>query len=165
MVKFLWIYGDGKRRCTLRAVWAILCENTIIDQRSNNVSLIEVIDELTIPAPAPEPMTETKGEPRKFFDADLVVLWARSKLDLPEKAQMRSKIVAPNGGEARSGESEVDLTENIRLRSIGRIAGLPPFTQAGEYRIKIEAKESDSEWQEVFELPLWVSVQTDTPSE
>ena len=84
---------------------------------------------------------------------------------LPEKAQARSRIIAPNGGEARSGEVEIDLTDIIRARAIGRVTGFPPFTQVGEYTIKIETKAQDSEWQEVFELPLWVNIQTDTASD
>ena len=149
----------------MRAIWAILCQNTIIDQRSNNVSLIEVIDELAAPAPPPDLMTETIEEPSILFDANLVVLWARSDLDIPEKAQARSRIIAPNGGEARSGEVEIDLTDIMRARAIGRITTFPPFTQVGEYTIKIETKSNDAEWQQVFELPLWVNVQTDAPSE
>ena len=149
----------------MRAVWAILCQNTIIDQRSNNISLIEVIDELTVPAPPPELVTEANGELGMLFDGNLVILWARSDLGTPEKAQVRSRIIAPNGGEARTGEVEVDLTEIVRARAIGRIAELPLFTQVGEYTIKIETKAHDSEWREVFELPLWVNVQADAPSE
>ena len=149
----------------MRAIWAILCRNTIIDQRSNNISLIEVIDELTVPAPPPELMAETDGELSMLFDGDLVILCTRSDLDTPEKAQVRSTIIAPNGGEARTGEVEIDLTDIVHARAIGHIAELPPLTQGGEYTIKIETKVHDSEWQEVFELPLWVNIQTDAASE
>ena len=149
----------------MRAIWAILCQNTIIDQRSNNISLIEVIEELTVPVPPPELMTEGDGELSMLVDGNLVILWTRSDLNVPEKAQTRSRIISPNGGEAQSGDFEIDLTEIVRARVIGRIAELPPLTQTGEYTIKIETKVDDSEWQEEFELPLWVNVQTDGPSD
>ena len=147
-------------------VWAILCRNAIIDQRSNNVSLIEVIDEITIPVQIPESITNASDQPVMVTDASLVILCARSDFNVPEKSLMRQRIVAPDGDEARTNENEIDLTDDVRLRAIGHIAGFPPLiTQDGEFTIKIEVKAPDSDWQEMFELPLWVTVQTDTLSD
>lgn len=161
MVEFL----SGKRRQILRAIWAILCKNTIIDQRSNNISLIEVIDEISLPAPAPESVTETSGQPAVGFDASLVILWARSDPDMPEKAQVRNSVVTPKGFQTQSTENEIDLTDALRVRSIGQIARFPLLSQDGEHTLKIEMKAADTDWQEAFELPLWVNIQTDSPLE
>ena len=153
-----------RRRPILRAIWAILCKDAIVDKRSNNISLIQVLDEFMIPAPPPEPVTDTDRNQGILFDANLVVLWTRSDLNTPERAQMRSKIVAPNGSAAESVVIDIDLTDIItRARSIGHIAVLPHFTQEGEYVIRIEMKSPDSDWEEAFELPLWVNIQQDTP--
>ena len=149
----------------MKAIWAILCKNVIVDQQSNNVSLIEVIDEFTIPVPPPVNLPEIDGEPGILLDVSLVVLWARSHRDTPEKAQSRTSIVTPDGTEARSLENEVDLTEAIRARAIGRIVGFPhPLNHGGEYLFRIELKVPGSDWKEELELPLWVNVQKDTTS-
>ena len=150
----------------MKVIWAILCRNAITDQQSNNISLIEVIDEITIPAPPPANVPETSEDSGIALDASLVMLFARSHQDSPEVAQSRLRIVAPNGTQIQSVEQEIDLTEIPRARAIGRLIGLPTvLPQDGEYLLKIEAKAPDSDWEEGFELPLWINLQEDTPSE
>ena len=164
MVKVFRNCGSGKKRRILKVIWAILCDKAIINQQSNNVSLIEILDEITLVAPAPEPVTETSEEPNIFIDASLVASWARSDFNMPEKAQTRTRIVTSGGEGLLSNELEIDLTDDMRIRTIGLIGRIPFLTQDGEYTIKIEAKAPDSDWLEMFELPLWVNTQTDTPS-
>ena len=43
----------------MKVLWALLCKNVITDQDTNNISLIEVVDELTIPAPPPQSASTT----------------------------------------------------------------------------------------------------------
>ena len=146
----------------MKVIWALLCEKTIVDQESNNLSLIEVIDELIVPAPLPQGVHGSGAEGSSILDLRLVVLWERSDPLRPEKGQARIRIIAPNASESSVAEHEVDLMESPRMRAIGHLLGSPmPFTQEGQYFVKIEAKTADSDWQELFELPLQVSVQTD----
>ena len=148
----------------MNVIWAILCQNVIVSQQSNNISLIEVIDELTVPVPPPQTLGESDEEFSATLDFRLTVFWARSDHRIPERGQSRVKLVAPDGRESTPVEQEIDLTQFPRMRSIGRMIGSPlPLTQEGQYRFIIEVKTPDSDWQEVSELPLWVAIQTDNP--
>ena len=48
------------------------------------------------------------------------------------------------------------------MRSIGRLTELPLLpTSEGQYVFKVELKELDGDWEEAFELPLWINIQSD----
>ena len=149
----------------MKVIWALLCENVITNQQTNNVSLIEVVDQLTVPAPPPGNVAKQDEKFDTFLNMRLVVLWARSDRDVPERGQARVRIIAPDGKEAQSTEHQVDLSEVPRSRAIGRIVGFPfPLTDEGEHLFRVEKRTSDSSWRKEFELPLWVQIQTDSPA-
>ena len=51
------------------------------------------------------------------------------------------------------------------MRGDGHLLELPfPFTEEGIYYFNIQAKTADSDWKEVYELPLWVNVYDEFPS-
>ena len=148
----------------MKVIWAILCQNAIVAQESNNVSLIEVIDELTVPAPPPRRPNEPTDEIGLLLDARLVILWSRDDINAPETGISRTRLVAPDGRESLSPEIEIDLTHFPRSRSIGRLGAFPfPPTHEGEHLFKIEVKTSANKWVQVAELPLLIQVQSDAP--
>ena len=149
----------------MKVLWALLCGNVITDQRTNNVSLIEIIEQITVPAPPPGSVAEVDGQSGTLFNMRIVVLWARSDRDVPEKGQARVRMIAPDGKESQSMEHEVDLIKLPRVRAIGHIVGFPfPLTHEGEHFFRVEKQTADSTWKTVFELPVWVQIQTDSPS-
>jgi len=143
----------------MNVLWALLCETVIIDQQTNRVSIIGVIDEINVPAPPPEGPSETGESPITAANMRLIALWSRSDHSVPESSQARMRIVAPNGDEWRSEEHEVDLTDAPLARTIGHITGLPPLARDGMHLFKLESQVSDATWTEKFELPLSVQVQ------
>ena len=146
----------------MRVIWALLCKNTIVDRDTNNVSLINVVDELTVPASPPQGPPGAVFESIVLLDLSMAILWVRSSPDVPESGEARVKVVAPDDSISLSPQLEVDLTQRPRVRALGHMLNSPfPSWQEGEYRFKIEAKTNDLDWQEMFELPLWVKVQTD----
>ena len=150
----------------MKVIWAILCQNAIVAQESNNVSLIEVIDELTVPAPPPRRSQESTEEIGLLFDARLVILWSRDDLGTPESGTSRTRLVDPDGRESLSPEIEIDLTNFLRSRSIGRFGAFPfSPTREGEHLFKIEVRTPASEWVQVAELPLLIQIQSDRPPE
>lgn len=150
----------------MKVVWAILCKDTIVNRDTNNMTLVEVIEELNVVASPPQ---EPSGPELGFstvLDLHLVSLWVRTAPSVPEKGQARFKAVTPSGREVASAEAEVDLTEGPRLRADGHLLESPfPFSDDGIYLFKIEARTAESDWEEVYELPLWVQIQGDNSSE
>ena len=148
----------------MKVIWALLCETTITDRDTNNVSLINVVDEITVPASPPQEPTEADSEEIALLGVGLrmVILCVRSNPEIPESGEMRIKVVAPDETARISVQLEVDLTQSQRLRGTGHLLEVPFLSwQEGQYLFKIETKTEGLDWQEMFELPLWVKVQTD----
>ncbi len=147
----------------MKVIWAVLCEKSLTDSETNNVSLINVIEEVTVPAQPPIKLSDL-GLPEGIVPTvlELVVLWVRSNLDEPEHGQGRVQIAIPNSYDASTQQFEVDLTHFLRLRSRIKLTGIPAGGE-GIYLFKIAGKTASSDWTEMFELPLRLAFQTQDP--
>lgn len=144
----------------MRVIWAVLCERSITDKDTNNLSLINIVEEMTVTPQPPQTVSEQGVEESTetaiaIGNFELVVLWVRSDVDVPERGYGRIRIISPDTTEAASHEgNEVDLTQYLRLRSRTRFANFP-MRGPGVYLIKIDGRATtSSEWTEKFELPL-----------
>ena len=148
----------------MKVIWALLCEKAIIDRETNNASFINVVEEIIVPASPPQMPPGSEIEPIVVLDLHMAILWARSNPVVRESGEARVRLIAPDETASISAELIVDLTESQRLRGIGHLVESPfPISQEGQYLFKVEAQTADLDWQEMFELPLWVKVQTDDP--
>ena len=146
----------------MKVIWAIFSENAIVDRRSNNLSLIEVIEELTVPAPPPLEAAQPREQPQIPFDFFLSILFERTDLGTGEAGRYRVTMVGPNGIKSEPREHEIDLMDFSRSRSIGRMGVSPlPLTVEGQYSFKIDVMSAEADWQEGFELPLTINIQRD----
>lgn len=140
----------------MKVIWAVLCQNSVIDRATNAISLFNVIEEIhAAPQPPQEPLmpgTVGKGASIVF---QLVTLWVRSNQDAPERGRGRLRLVLPGGESSITGEHEIDLTKFLRLRHITQITTLP-IRNEGIYKFVVEGKESNGRWSARFEVPLRV---------
>jgi hypothetical protein len=140
----------------IQHVWTLPCRVAITDQNTNNVSLVEVLEEIAV-----APLEASPDPARPKFPAvfDVVSLWARANPDEPATGQGRVRLVSPRGETLIEQAVEVDLREVRRLRSVGRIMGLP-LRGAGTYHFRIDVRPNpDAAWTEVGRVPLEVSVE------
>ena len=142
----------------MKVVWAILCERVVIDTETNNLSLINVVEEVHVPAQPPGSLPEAVSKNLVPGLLELVVLWARSDAEIPERGLGRVRIVTPAVGETIANDFDVDLSRFLRLRSRLKLPGLPPGGE-GTYLFKIGGKPAGGEWTELFELPLRMVLQ------
>jgi hypothetical protein len=145
----------------LKVIWAILCQSSAVDLDSNLVSLFNVVEELTLPAPPPQ-TPQGQQLPAGLTLAPLfqiVVLWTRSDPEVPEHSKGRLRILLPGGGEATAPEFEVDLTQNPRARHRINLASLPVSRAEGIHRFVIDGMTGTLGWTEMFEVPLSVVFQ------
>jgi len=131
----------------IRHVWTVACIHAVVDQESNLLSLLDVIEQITIPGtPAPN---KAIG-----ITLDLTSLWVREDPDVPEQGHARVRFVSPSGNELKSIQTNVDLSEHERLRSRGRFVGLPA-PEAGRFTFRVDlANEGTEEWNEVALIPI-----------
>jgi hypothetical protein len=125
-----------------------------VDRETNNASLIQVLEELSIPAVLPQP-PELGLIPAIF---DLVTLWGRENEDQAEVGFGRMSLVAPGGAILVQQEYEIDLRNSRRFRAVGRVLGFPAQS-TGRYYFRIERRHTiDEPWVEVASVPVWVNM-------
>jgi hypothetical protein len=130
-------------------VWTVVCTNAVIDQLSNNVSLHNIIEQVTI-----------RGEPKSDGALDMplyiMTLWTRSDFEVPAQGHARVAILSPSGVVGDPFEYEIDWSANKRQRV--RLA-LPrtPIHEPGHHAFIVEFRnEGETEWRQVAASPLEV---------
>jgi hypothetical protein len=141
----------------MKVLWALLCQSVVVDKTTNNVSLFNVIEEVSIPILSKSPTTMTEipldAVPALF---NFVILFARTDPEVAEVGRARIKTSGPGATSNTSQEFEVDLTQFRRSRSILRVPGLPVAAE-GDMIFQIEGKDERSNWGEQFRLPIRVA--------
>jgi|SRR5271157_212399 len=147
----------------IQHIWTIPCRLSLIAQGSNNVTLVEILEEITIPEFPVEPGQAHGLVPAVF---DVVSLWNREHPDRPESGFGRISLLSPDGAELLHNEFPVDLTQGARARWIGRFVGIP-MIPAGQSVLRVERRAiAEDAWQEVGRLPILINrMQPQNPPE
>ena len=128
-------------------VWTVICSRVVVDKESNNLSIQNVLERVTIHG---EPMPDTLL-PMPF---DLVTMWTRVAPDIPARGIVRMQMQFPSGKVYESHEAEVNVLEHLYFRFKIHFAGLP-MAEAGRHLFVVELKNEDTdEWQRVAAVPL-----------
>lgn len=133
-------------------VWSVLCGQAIVDERSNNVSLINVLETVTFVGPAPP----ADGDVRLPFEAELVSVWTRSDPDIAAYGQAKLLIQTPSGKQREGPLVEIDLSDQLVFKTIGVVA--LPFSELGLYYFIVQLQHKD-EWVQVSKIPLLVHLE------
>jgi len=137
----------------IQHIWTLACRIGITGRESNNVSLIEVLEEIVLPPMEARP-GETPGMVPAFFE--IVTLWAREDENQPERATGRLSLISPQGETVFGQEYEIDLSQFQRIRNTTRLFGFP-MVGAGKYYFRSERRTNvDAPWEEVGGTPLWI---------
>jgi hypothetical protein len=130
-----------------KLAWVVVSQRAIIDGPSNNLSLIDLLEEVTLP-PLPSGIDPKMISviPLRLY---VVGLWYRENLTKPETIDTRLVILAPNGKEVGNSAMRIDLRQHARVRSLVQMAGMP-FAGVGMYRF-ITKRRSGKRWQIINE--------------
>jgi hypothetical protein len=140
----------------IQHIWTVPCRLYIVDQQTNNVSLLDVLEELTLSPHAVDPGT---GHPRYPAVFNVVSLWARQNPAQPEVGKTRLCLLSPAGDSLMEITAEVSLQEFRRLRHSWRIMGFP-LAGTGRYHFRVERRaDADADWEEVARVPLDIDVE------
>ena len=139
----------------------MLCLRSILDSDTNNLSLIDLFEEVTLGMLAKTDVEKALAEDKPILvplPSEIVTLWIRGTEDQPERARARILLEPPSGKTIASVEYDVDLSKFNRLRSRSKSPGLP-FVGAGKYIFHVQFRsETDENWKDVARLPLVVKV-------
>lgn len=136
-------------------IWSVLCYKGCLDQYTNQVSLLDVIENISLRPTGPAP----SGNVHIPIQMNLVSLWMRSDLNSPETFETRIIVKAPDGFEHPSNELVADLQTHTRIRTFRRFEILP-YRGPGLYEFIVEYRGTASDaWNSVVAVPLDVRVE------
>ena len=130
-------------------IWTVICSQAIIDQRSRNVSIHNVVEQLNINSmPEPDFVLNIRLEAVSF--------WVRTAPDISVRGHSRLSFLTPSSDSVGSFESEIDLSEFERGRTIIHFDQLP-IQSPGRHYFQIELRsEGETEWNRVAAIPLMI---------
>lgn len=139
-------------------LWSILCTASSVDNKNNNVSLFNVIEQVQV---TKDPLAKKSGpkQDRIFVPMrlELVTLWEKIRSDENAAGTVEVHFEDPSGELLQKFRYELSMPKN-RLRNLTAIDGFF-VTQEGRYVFKVKAKSSNEDaFQDVGEVPLQVGI-------
>jgi hypothetical protein len=128
-------------------IWSVLCESSIIDKESNNISLQTVREQITVHSePIPGGIVPVHME--------LVSFWCRSIPDEPAVDNARLTLLKPSGEPISTTNIVINLTEADRSRNRIIFDGFPA-EEPGRYIFLVE-QSVNNDWKQVARVPFSV---------
>jgi hypothetical protein len=139
----------------IQHIWTVPCRVGIVDQNTNNVSLIDVLEEITVSELPMQPGVIPAQMPSIL---DVVSLWGRENPDQPEAGWGRLSLISPQGESLVQQPGEVDLRQFRRVRAFNKFIGLP-LRGPGRYYFHVERRPDEAaEWELVARVPLDITI-------
>jgi hypothetical protein len=123
-----------------KLMYAFPCARVIIDQATNLISFIDVLDGVVVPVFP--------------FVAPAMCIGAIWETEGDKRIEMRARILAPDGGQVvEAAATSLDLKpEHKRARTVVVASGFV-FPAPGKYQITVELKRS-GKWVEASRIPI-----------
>jgi hypothetical protein len=143
-------------------LWTILCSKVTEDRTTNNLSIIDIIEEIGLSTSDPDiDVTKLPGPVVVPISCTVVSNFVRSDRNVGEKTSAKIRFVGPTGGPPLfEAAVEVDLTTFLRRRCLVSLQGLP-LEKSGPHRIEVQLETTANEFATVMELPIEVSISKD----
>ena len=130
-------------------VWTVICSRAVIDRYTNNVSIHDVLEIVTI---------KDQLEPNTILPLafEVLTLWARTDFAIPARGKQRLTVYSPSGEKIKEHKFDLDLTGNFRrFRTRASFSGLL-ISEPGRYVFHVELQDHAEEWHQVAAVPLEV---------
>src|ERR1700690_2432931 len=116
----------------LQLEWTVLAQSYSIDRDRGNVSVFNILDELTLPKETPSHDPSAPGAVN--LACVVVQSWLRDTKDDPEElVEPRMRIEDPSGATLGESKSQLLFRQSRRARNVTSILMLP-FTVPGGYQ-------------------------------
>lgn len=140
-------------------VWSVLCARSVTDNRTNTVSLFNVLEQIQIAS------VQGVLAPGLLPAAiELVSLWTRSEPGQPARGSGRIEVVLPDGSVAVEQAFDVDLSGFERLRTQAALSAIP-IVGPGRYVFRISKQlQGEEDWVEVARIPLQIDIISAPPT-
>ena len=133
-------------------VFCALCHKAVTDQDSNQLSLLDVVEQVQV-----EVREKLIGGGLVPMPAQLATFWTRSDYNVPEKIHARLRLLGPSNALVGSAAFEVDLEAKPNYRAVLKLQGLP-VSDSGRFWFLVESENADDTWSERGRFPLDVTI-------
>jgi hypothetical protein len=133
-------------------IWAVLCDRTYRDERTNNMALT-VLEQIVLPPDAP---TTIEGDPELLpLENRMVTFWHST--DVNATVSARIILTNPAGrGTAMAPDLKVEFGGKHRVRAVFVADGFP-YSGIGTYWFELQQLEADA-WRTVARVPFEVAL-------
>jgi hypothetical protein len=131
-------------------VWTIVCSSAVVDQVTNNISIFNVLENISV---------RTDPLPDGWIKMDFIVVsfLERQDVNKPAKGKIKLSFIPPSNEVLEAFESDVDLTEFTFARGLVRFDRLP-LRESGRHYFKVELQiAGEEEWRNVEMIPILVN--------
>ena len=142
----------------IKHIWSILCRKSIVDNETNNISINDVFEQLSVDLKVKKDDVDKLKLINIPIEFEVVSMWVKNdKTNL--KGNLNVEILNPKGAVVKNFEQPLEMPETMkRLRSRLRIMGLV-VEQPGDYIFKISFKEEGQKlYKAVAEIPLEINL-------
>jgi len=129
----------------MKHIWTVLCNKSILDKYSNNITLVNVLETLNIEGSIDDLTKVSKSKKGNIFPYNLsiVSLWAREDEKGDVNFIFKLEIEDPEGEIIAENEREVPLnSQHKRTRTRINMNGIK-ITSPGDYIFRISKKIND----------------------
>lgn len=139
-----------------KLVWAVFCQHAIVDRVTNNVSVINQLDMLSMQRPPQLPSVSARNaKGRKVrtlaaFPCTVVTVWEREKPTVSEGAEFAVDFLGPKREPLGKFGAFLDLRKTRRGRHIATVPGIP-LVGEGTYHFVLKCRHG-VKWRRVGEL-------------
>jgi len=144
----------------LTHAWSVLCERVIIDSETNNVSLINIYERITLPNSAIDQIPPDAKGGRFDFSFCLMSMWTR-EIEKHVYGFYRARLISPEGDSIRTTEEErIEIEPPMRRLRTKLVNEDMVFTSPGIYHFQIQFKDAEKRkrWKAVANVPLEIFV-------
>lgn len=149
-----------KKNKSIEHVWSIICSSSILDSETNNLTLSNLIEKITIDIPEDElkKIKEAKSE-GILFPMNFEVVSRFRKIDKDKDVPPFSYQIVMQNPEGKtmlsSNEQQINFPKGIYNMRVRTRLNQLPIQKTGDYFISIQTKDSGSDkFEEVYLIPL-----------
>lgn len=130
-------------------IWTVFCSNSVIDKDSNNVSIQDILEQITVPF-------KPEKDAALAIKCHLITMWGRTDFDKPINGFSRITYVSPSGKELLELLGRIELDKKVRTRNKVIFSAIP-IVETGKHYFVIEYKETENEdWKTAAKIPFVV---------
>ncbi|MBI4067534.1 hypothetical protein HY407_04060 [Candidatus Gottesmanbacteria bacterium] len=142
----------------IKHIWSILCRRSIVDNETNNISINDVFEQLSVDLKVKKSDADKVKLINIPIEFEVVCMWVKND-KTPFKGNLNVEILNPKGTVVKNFEQPLEMPETMkRLRSRLKIMGMV-VEEPGDYIFRVNVKEEGQKlYKAVAELPLEINL-------